>query len=407
MDLAIRTITDDEVPAWCAALNTGFLNTSGDIDAEARRPGLFLDRTWAGLDGDRIVATLRSFPTRMTVPGGAALDASAVTAVSTTSTHRRRGVASRMVAAELAASADRGEPVSILIAAEWGIYGRFGYGAATEHQTLIVDALAGRLRERPQGTVDYVDRDTARAIAPRIYDQHLHSRPGEIARPDRYWDIDFGIVRVPSRPEPKPAFHAVARDRTGAPVGLVRYTYTDRWEHRLPRGEVTVSLFLAVHPVAERLLWHHLLGLDWVATIQVEDRPADEILPWLLTDSRHVRMVDRADLLWLRPLDVGAMLAARTYPVPGTLVIEVVDPDGPAGGRFRLDAVPDGATCARTDATADLTLGAGVLGSVYLGGFPMRTLAAAGLVAEHAPGVVERADTMFRSAVGPWCSTWF
>jgi hypothetical protein len=53
IDLEIRTITDYEVPAWCGALNTGFLNPKGDIDTEARRPGLFLDRTWAAFAAGR------------------------------------------------------------------------------------------------------------------------------------------------------------------------------------------------------------------------------------------------------------------------------------------------------------------------------------------------------------------
>src|SRR6185503_11373667 len=97
MGLDVRTITDDEVPAFCAAMNTGFLNPTGDIDADARRPGMILDRTWAGFDGSAIVSTLRSFPTDLTLPGGGMLPVSAVTAVTTTSTHRRRGLATRMV----------------------------------------------------------------------------------------------------------------------------------------------------------------------------------------------------------------------------------------------------------------------------------------------------------------------
>ncbi|MDQ1428588.1 MAG: hypothetical protein QOK39_2064 [Acidimicrobiaceae bacterium] len=134
MDLDVRTITEEQVPAWCAALNIGFLNPAGDVDAEIRRPGLFLDRTWGGFDGARIVATLRSFPSEMTVPGGGSVGVSAVTAVTTTVPFRRRGLATRLLGGELAAAKERGETASILIAAEWGIYGRFGYGPATEHQ---------------------------------------------------------------------------------------------------------------------------------------------------------------------------------------------------------------------------------------------------------------------------------
>jgi predicted acetyltransferase len=406
MKIDVRTITDDEVPAWSAAVNTGFLSPTGDIDAEARRPGLHLDRTWGGFDGDRVVATLRSFPVRLTVPGGGSVPTSAVTVVTTTSTHRRRGIASRLVHAELAASAARGEQASVLIAAEWGIYGRFGYGAATEHQTFTVDAAAGRLRERPQGTVEYVDRDTARAHVVDLYERHRAVRPGEFTRADRFWDIDFGILWYPSWKEPKPAFHVLARDPSGAVTGCARYEYEDR-PGRGPNGVVNVRLLLATEPAAHALLWHHLLGLDPVGCVRVEDRPADEVLPWLLVDPRHARASDRLDFLWLRPLDVPGLLAARRYPVAGRLVLEVRDEAGHGAGRFALEGGPDAARCDPTGEPADLALDVGVLGSAYLGGYPLGTLAAAGLVAERTPGAVAVADAMLRWPVAPWCSTWF
>jgi predicted acetyltransferase len=407
MEIDVRTISDEDVPAWCAGVNTGFLNPAGDADAEARRPGLYLDRTWAGFDGKTVVATLRSFPAELTVPGGGALAASAVTAVTTTSTHRRRGLASRLIAAELAASVGRAEPVSVLIAAEWGIYGRFGYGAATEHQTTTVDALAGRFRNRPEGTVEYVDRNTARALAPEVYERHRAQRPGEISRSQRYWDIEFGILRYPSWTEPKPGFYVVARDPGGSAIGVARYQFEDKWESRQRRGEVAVQIFVAGEPAAEALLWHHLVTLDMAAIVRAEDRPVDELLPWLLTDARHARPTDRSDFLWVRPLDIAAALSARSYPVPGQVVVEVVDPSGLTGGRFALDGGPDGASCVPTTTSADLTVDTAVLGTVYLGGYRLRTLAAAGLVDEHSAGAVARADAMFRGAVTAWCSTWF
>jgi predicted acetyltransferase len=407
MEIDVRTITDEEVAAWCAGLSHGYLNSVGDVDAEAHRPGLFLDRTWGGFDGNKVVATLCSFRSQMTVPGGSALEASAVTAVSTTSTHRRRGLASRLVAAELAASVERGEQVSILVAAQWGIYGRFGYGASTEHQTWTVDALAARLRHRPQGTVEYVDRDTARALAPRVYEHHRSQRPGEISRSQRHWDFTFGILRLPSCPEPKPAFYVITRNPAGSTTGVARYEYQEKWELRQPRGQVTVELFVTSEPAAESLLWQHLLNLDTTATVRVADRPADELLPLLRTDARHAQPSARADFLWIRPLDVAAMLSARSYLVSGQLVIEVLDAAGLAGGRFALEGGPDGASCVQTTAVADLTLTTAALGSAYLGGYGVRGLAAAGLIEEHSTNAVARADAMFRSPITPWCSTWF
>lgn len=407
MEIDVRTITDGEVAAWCSGLNTGFLNPVGDVDAEACRPGLVLDRTWGGFDGATVVATLRSFRCQLTMPGGGALEASAVTAVTTTSTHRRRSLATRLVAAELAASVQRGEQVSILIPAEWGIYGRFGYGASTEHQTWTVDALAAQVRHRPLGTVEYVDRNVARALAPEVYERHRLSRPGEITRSERFWDVDFGILRYPSWPAPKPAFYVVARDPSGLATGVALYEYEAKWEFHQPRGQVTVRLFLTCDPAAESLLWHHLLNLDMTASVRVEDRAGDELLPLLLADARHAQPSGRADFLWVRPLDVARMLSARSYLVSGQIVLEVVDAAGLAGGRFALDGGPDGASCTRTTASPDLTLTTAALGSAYLGGYGVRTLAAAGLIDEHSTSAVARADVMFRSPITPWCSTWF
>jgi predicted acetyltransferase len=154
-------------------------------------------------------------------------------------------------------------------------------------------------------------------------------------------------------------------------------------------------------------LWHHLISLDLTVSVKAGNRPADELLPWLLTDSRHAQASERADFLWLRPLDVAAMLSARRYQTCGMLVLEVVDAAGLSNGRFAIDGGPDGATCGPTGASAELTLGVAALGSIYLGGHSVRTLAAAGLIDEHEPGAVARADAMFRSPIAPWCSTWF
>jgi predicted acetyltransferase len=406
MPLDVRTITDDEVPAWSAAVNTGFLSPTGDIDAEARRPGLFLDRTWAGFDGDRVVATLRSFPTELTVPGGAFVPAGAVTGVTTTSTHRRQGLATRLVTADLVAAKARGEHAAILIAAEWGIYGRFGYGAATEQQSFTVNAATGRLRVRPQGTVEYVDRGTARGHLPALHDQQRAVRPGEFAHEDRFHDISMGILWYPSWKEPKPAFHVLARDGSGGVVGYAQYE-VEEGPGRVADSIATVRMLVAAQPRGQALLWHHLLSLDLVTLVQIHNRPADELLPWLMVDARHAQPSNRCDFLWLRPLDVPGLLAARRYPVPGRFVVEVRDPLGLADGRFEVAGGPDAARCEPTGAPADLTLDVGVLGSAYLGGYPLGTLASAGLVEEGTPGAVAVADAMLRWPVAPWCSAWF
>ena len=106
------------------------------------------------------------------------------------------------------------------------------------------------------------------------------------------------------------------------------------------------------------------------------------------------------DGVWLRLVDVEGALAARSYNAADDVVLDVVDTFLPENsGRYRVGA--GGAE--RTDATADLALAVGDLGSVYLGGFTFADLARACRVEELAPGGVERADALFHISVAPWC----
>ncbi|GGM10676.1 GNAT family N-acetyltransferase [Nakamurella endophytica] len=407
MAVDVRTLRDEDIPAWSAAALTGFHNPAGDVDAETRRPWTILERTWAGFDEDRIVSTLRSFPVGLRMPGGGDVPTSAVTAVTTSGTHRRRGYATAMMTADLRAARDRGELAAALLAAEWPIYGRFGFGAATQVQTWTVQSQGAQLRHRAPGTVEFVDRATARALVPAVYEAQRSRRCGDLSRDDRLWDLELDVVRLPSWPAARPAFHVVARDPAGCPVGVLRYRVEEAEEYRRSTSQLTADVFVTADPSADALLWGFLLDLDLVATVSVGNRPVDEALPWLLTDARRARPSDRVDLLWVRPLDTAAFLSARRYDVEDVLVLELADPVGLADGRFRLDAGPDGAACAPTDQEPDLTLSLSALSSVSLGGFPLRQLADARLVDEHRAGAVTRADRLFRTAVAPYCSTWF
>src|SRR5687768_12639657 len=85
------------------------------------------DRVLGAYDGDRVVATFRSYGMELTVPGGF-VRADAVTNVTVAPTHRRRGLLSTMMRDDLRAAAARGEPLAALVASEWPIYGRYGFG---------------------------------------------------------------------------------------------------------------------------------------------------------------------------------------------------------------------------------------------------------------------------------------
>ncbi|MEU4686541.1 GNAT family N-acetyltransferase [Streptomyces xinghaiensis] len=89
---------------------------SADWWRRHHQPGRFLG-AW---DGERCVGTFRSIPMELTVPGGAVLPADGIADVTVTSTHRRRGLLTRMMRHDLALARERGDVFALLTAAEYG-----------------------------------------------------------------------------------------------------------------------------------------------------------------------------------------------------------------------------------------------------------------------------------------------
>jgi predicted acetyltransferase len=173
---------------------------------------------------------------------------------------------------------------------------------------------------------------------------------------------------------------------------------------------VTVHDLVATTPDAEAALWQFVCGIDLTQRVVHEWVPEDIELLWRLRDARHMRITSLRDWLWLRPLDLPALLGARRYATADRLVLDVHDamrPDGEASGRFVLDGGPDGATCSRTTEAADLLLDVAALGSITLGGISPSTLARAGVVDEQTAGTLAVADRLFATERAPHNFTWF
>ncbi len=168
----------------------------------------------------------------------------------------------------------------------------------------------------------------------------------------------------------------------------------------------------AVDDDVEAALWRYCTEVDLVRTVVSDARPLDDPLPWRLADPRRLVPIRQQDYLWLRPVDVVALLAARRYRSPGTLVLEVVDTDRPhLGGLHRLEVAPDGrADVVRLPegaAPVDLRLGSPDLGSLSLGGVSPTVLARAGRITELRPGALRRAELVFPWDRLPFCATRF
>ncbi len=100
------------------------------------------ERTWIAWDGARACGNFRSWATELTVPGGGQFAVAATSAVGVLPTHRRRGILTQMADTAHQTMQDAGEPVSTLLASEYPIYGRHGYGPATRDATYTVSTCA-------------------------------------------------------------------------------------------------------------------------------------------------------------------------------------------------------------------------------------------------------------------------
>ena len=376
---------------------------------ERSKAGFEIDRSLAVFDGGMLVGTAGAISTELTLPGLTTLPVAAVAFVSVSPTHRRRGFLRRMMSRQLEDIRDRGESLAILHASESSIYGRFGYGMATENVSLAIQtahAQFARAVEYP-GAVRLADHEEARSILPKVFDAARLQQPGAIRHLEAWWEAQFDLPEA-ERTGAKSRFFAVARSSTGEAEAYATYGVKLDWHGSVPDNSIDVRRVIASNDLARAALWDFLLRLDLAGAVRLECAPADEPLRWWLADSRRLRQEHRWDGLWVRIVDVCTALSSRAYAVPGALVLEVQDSFRPqSSGRFYLEGSPDGASCRPTTRRPDLVMRVEDLGSIYLGGHLASTLARAGRIREETQGALHRANAMFMCDRLPWCPTTF
>lgn len=347
----------------------------------------------------------------VSLPFGREVRASGLTWVGVHPRDRRRGVLRAMMRHHLDDVAARGEPFSILGAAEGTIYGRFGYGTATYAVRLTVPRGTS-FRDVP-GTaellVDLELADEQRHAGPLAdcFERARRQRPGGLARqrPEVWRELFL---------DPLPQRRGAESKRVltvSTPDGELRgyALFQRRWqraEHG-PDAVVKVHELVGLDAAASQVLWSRLADLDLTGQVKAPLLALDDPLVHQLADPRAgaPRLTDN---VWLRLVDVPSALAARGYGRDVDVVLEIVDELLPANaGRWRLTAGPDGATCERTDRPAQLSLDVRELGAAYLGGPTLAALAAAGLVGVHDEQALTRASVAFVSPVAPHCGWQF
>ena len=362
-----------------------------------------VDRAHAAWDGSHVVGGASSFPFLLTVPGGR-VGAAGISAVGVLPTHRRRGILRALMRAQLDDCRRRGEVVAYLWASEDTLYGRFGYGLAS---------LSGEIELAREHTAYHpgagasaearlIALDEAEALIAPVYERLAACTPGMFARTPAWWQ-----ARVLDDPEWRRAgggqLQCAVLDLGAGPAAYALYRVNFGSDRGVPTGAIDVIEAMGDSPESTAAIWRYLLDMDWTSRVKARFLPLDHPLFLLLAEPRRLRFSVR-DGLWVRLVDVGAALTARSYQAGEPVVVEVADPFCPWNeGRWRLCAT--GAE--RTQSAAELRCDVTALGSVYLGGFTWSQLARALRVDAPAPSAITRADALFRTTIAPWCPEMF
>ncbi len=407
----IRPISEPELPQFLRVGEQAFNSTwppEGFLELE--RLTFEPERSLAAFDGDELIGTAEIMSFAMTVPGGEVRTAG-VTGVAVLPSHRRRGVLSSLMRRQLADIAAGPEPVAALFASESVIYGRYGYGPASNRLHYKLKRGEGQVPAAAGApSLKIVEPKAGLASMMPVFEAFRTSRPGALSRNQGYWEsriFDAEWIRDGHSPERC----LVAEDESG-PRGYAIYSTKPDWgADGLPGGVLYVHEAIGLDLATTSALWADLLSRDLVNEIEIWSRPVDDPLLSLLSDPRRTRASYR-DSIWIRLVDLPEALTRRCYSAQVDVVLEVTDDLLPANaGRWRLQAGgPAGSTkpsCERTTEDPDLVLPVSALGSAYLGGVRLGALAATNIITELRPGAARELSAAMWWDPAPWALTSF
>ena len=415
-DFAILDLADDSDAAttrrrgWIGAVLRGFRDPRPDDEMITRWVdhyrndqvvcrGAWLPDGEFGA-GPMPVATYASFDKTLNA-GLEMLPLRMITDVTTSATHRRRGLLRRLIEADLDDAVARGVPVAALTASEATIYGRWGFGPATFGQTVELDTSPGfALRSfTDPGRVELVEPTDAWPHVRAVFDTFHARQRGSVEWPSPYEDIHTGAYDFNDRGTNSKVRAAVHLDEGGAVDGFVLFTPGEE-------KSTKVEEMVALTPAAQLAFWTFLAGMDHVTKVTFNIAHPHDPLLWALADLNRVKVTAISEFLWIRVLDVERALAARPWNADGEVVVAIDDPQGHAAGAFEIRTRDGRADVTRTDRPVDVSMTAETLGSLYLGGVSATALHRAGRM-EGADDRVAELARMADLSEPPYCLTGF
>lgn len=339
------------------------------------------------LDGERVVGGCFAYPLALSLPGGAEVAVAGLAGVGILPTEQGRGGLRALIEAHLRDCRAQGDVASVLMASESGLYRRFGYGPVTEMVSYRLDTRAFALGE-PLADVGAVELITDEACARQVCAQ-IHaaqSQAAELQRSPAWWEqvIHSGERSWLGGGE---QFVAVHRDGAGVADAYALYVVESvaGMDHGNQRARVELRELVSLTPQAQASMFQYLCGIAWVRELHWQLAPVDPPIRHLMCDPRQLVPVSRCDMLWMRVLDLTAVLTQRCYHESARVDFHYEDalfPEDSGGYRLHASAEPGQTRLERRPASVEtaIRLGPEQLAAVALGGTRLVELWRAGQI---------------------------
>lgn len=395
-DFTFRPATSDEMVVAGKQIDYAFNEEGGAMGCKA-------EWTIFAFDGDRLAATSGAYPFQMGFDGNT-VPCAGVTIVTTEPEYRRRGLVRKMCTRLLHKAKEDGQPVAALWASMGALYQRYGYGLASNFNSYEIDPRNVVFRDEVSDN-GYVRRLGADEALPLIRDVFTASIKGKTLTPER--EDYFWAAMYPPRDKDKHHF-AVSFDAQDRPRGFAVYKQKDE---RQPDGThaliLTIDDFIWLDLAGYQALWTFLRSHDLANMLRFYFVPDDDPAPQTLLEPRKLGK-RQSDGIWMRVVDVPALLEQRGYSLGGSATVTIEDDDLCPwnNGTWTVNADGGGAPAKVSeggDAGRALKLSINTLATVLSGHTGASQLSAMGKIQCCDSAALRAADALFSTTHRPWC----
>lgn len=394
----IRSLNDEDGRRKAFALFRQALLGIGDIgrsspEAEARI--LASGNPLGALEGEILRGVVNGYDSSIALPGGRRVRHLSVTHVGVAPDATRRGIARQLIVEQLRRGRAEGHVVAGLRASDARIYGRYGYGVASWSVRHELDLTLTELAiTPPREGLCIVDARESFSLFRRIADADHAPRAATLSRWEGWWAMQEYRTLNAATP-----YHAVVFGREGSERGYLRFHVepSDNW-FTSSRRTVVVDDLVAHDDEAWQALIGHLFTQDILHRVVFTSRPVDDPLPLILRNPRALEISGQRDESWIRPLDLEALFAARSYGGTRQVSIAVEDDIFPEnGGNWSVG--PKGVE--RTNVNPEARVNVAEIATLIFGAYRPSHLAAAARIETISSAIIDELDSIFATSRQP------